>query len=362
MQKQKLKACLLAIAVLACISFSQNQLALLGTYTAPNGTEVYLINLDNKDTLDVTTVSDNKFSFTVQLSRPVYAFVGHDRDRVRFIMEPGTLMVNLDERTFKGTPMADAYNDFHKRFYGYNMQRNKERKALTANKETITSAEFNERWSQLDDKYRNLQGELTDSLVRLNKDNLLGAIALDDLALVDTTKFMQLYGMMSQEMQSFYMLKNDVKNIALQSRTAPGKMFTDYLIKRGNLDGSDVSLSDYVGKGKYILLDHWASWCGPCKAEMPYIKKVWEDFVGEYFDVVSIAVNDKRENTLRALQSLDMPWHQIVDAQKIPLFSYNINAIPHLILFAPDGTILKRGLRGEQIYTTIQQLLSDKAL
>jgi thiol-disulfide isomerase/thioredoxin len=271
-------------------------------------------------------------------------------------------MVNLDERTFKGTPMADAYNDFHMHFYGYNMQRNKERKTLTAIKETISPAEFNERWSQIDDKYRNLQGELTDSLVRLNKDNLLGAIALDDLALVDTTRFMQLYGMMSQEMQSFYMLKNDVKNIALQSRTAPGKMFTDYLIKEGNLDGSDVSLSDYVGKGKYILLDHWASWCGPCKAEMPYIKKVWENFAGEHFDVVSIAVNDKRENTLRALKSLDMPWHQIIDAQRIPLSSYNISAIPHLILFAPDGTILKRGLRGEQIYTTIQQILSDKAL
>ena len=362
MQNQKIKACLLTIVSVACMSFSQNQLALQGTYSAPNGTEVYLINLDNRDTLDVATVSDNKFAFTVQLLQPIYAFVGHDRDRVRFIMEPGTLMVNLDKRTFKGTPMADAYNDFHVHFYGYNMQRNKERKALTAIKETISPAEFNERWSQLDDKYRNLQGELTDSLVRLNNDNLLGAIALDDLALVDTTRFMQLYGMMSQEMQSFYMLKNDVKNIVLQSRTAPGKMFTDYLIKQGNLDGSDVSLSDYVGKGKYILLDHWASWCGPCKAEMPYIKKVWENFAGEHFDVVSIAVNDKRENTLRALKSLDMPWHQIIDAQRIPLSSYNISAIPHLILFAPDGTILKRGLRGEQIYTTIQQLLSDKAL
>jgi hypothetical protein len=54
MQKQKLKACLLAIVGIACMSFSQNQLALQGTYTAPNGTEVYLINLDNRDTLDVT--------------------------------------------------------------------------------------------------------------------------------------------------------------------------------------------------------------------------------------------------------------------------------------------------------------------
>ena len=59
MQKQKLKACLLAIVGVACMSFSQNQLALQGTYTAPNGTEVYLINLDNRDTLSVASAANN---------------------------------------------------------------------------------------------------------------------------------------------------------------------------------------------------------------------------------------------------------------------------------------------------------------
>ena len=58
MQKQKLKACLLAIVGVACMSFSQNQLALQGTYTAPNGTEVYLINLDNRDTLSVVSAAN----------------------------------------------------------------------------------------------------------------------------------------------------------------------------------------------------------------------------------------------------------------------------------------------------------------
>jgi len=161
-------------------------------------------------------------------------------------------------------------------------------------------------------------------------------------------------------MQAVKFLRKDAENIRLQSRTAPGKMFTDYLIKGGNLDGTDVRLSDYVGKGKYILLDHWASWCGPCKAEMPYIKKTWETFAGEQFDVVSIALNDKRENTLKALKQLDMPWHQIVDAQDIPSKLYNILAIPRIILFAPDGTILKNGLRGEQIYTTVSEILKGE--
>lgn len=114
----------------------------------------------------------------------------------------------------------------------------------------------------------------------------------------------------------------------------------------------------FSGHVRYILLDHWASWCGPCKAEMPSIKKTWEAFHGDWFDVVSIAVSDKRADTEQALSALDMPWNQILDAQRIPLELYGVNAIPHLILFGPDGTILKRGLRGEDIYTTVADLLS----
>jgi len=58
------------------------------------------------------------------------------------------------------------------------------------------------------------------------------------------------------------------------------------------------------------------------------------------------------------LAKLDMPWHQILDGQKLPQELYGVSSIPHLILFAPDGTILKRGLRGEEIYETVAEVLS----
>ena len=341
-------------------SCSKNTFTINGRYTAPDNTNVYLINLDSKDTISVTTVKDNQFSFKGKVSGPIYAYIGQERVRVSYILEPGDVSVDLDERVGHGTPLADMYFKFHRRFYGYDALRNNERKILTAKKDSITLNEFNREWESINDKYRVLQGQLTDSLVSINKDNLLGALALDDMAFRDTTLFMRLYQGMSPNMQIFSLLHSDAENIRLQSRTAPGKMFTDYLIKGGNLDGSDVRLSDYVGKGKYILLDHWASWCGPCKAEMPYLKKTWDAFAGERFDIVSIAVNDKREHTLQALKQLDMPWHQIIDAQKIPGNLYNIKGIPHLILFAPDGTIFRRDLRGEQIFTVISQLLSEK--
>ncbi len=320
----------LLVLCAAMVSCGKTAYTIDGIFTTDDGTEVYLIDLDLSDTLAVTTVQDGKFSFTGNVKAPCFVYVGREKKRVSFILEPGIVTADIDERTTAGMPMNDDYNAFHKRFYAYKREQRAEKAALT------------------------------DSIVKANPDNLLGAVALEDLAHVDTSAFLALYRqVVTDRVRDFYLVRKAFESIELQNRTAAGKLFTDYTVVGGNPDGTDVKLSDYVGKGKYILLDHWASWCGPCKAEMPYIKRTWEDFAGDRFDVVSVAVSDKREDTVKALEKLDMPWHQILDAQKIPSELYGVNAIPHLILFAPDGTILKRGLRGEQIYSTVAEILNQ---
>ena len=313
---------------LGCLSCSKPTYTIDGIFTTADGTEVYLIDIDARDTLGTTTVKDGRFSFTGTVKEPVYVYVGREKTRVHLILEPGTVTADIDERVCSGTPMVDDYMAFHKRFYGYRRDQREEKAALA------------------------------DSVVMANRDNLVGALALEDLSYVDTARFMALHAQVSDKVRDFSLVKKACDAIELQQRTAPGRMFTDYTVTGGNPDGTDVKLSDYVGRGKFILLDHWASWCGPCKAEMPYIKKTWETFAGDRFDVVSIAVSDKRDDTVAALQQLDMPWHQILDAQKIPAEIYGISAIPHVILFAPDGTILKRGLRGDDIYAAVEEALS----
>ena len=95
--------------------------------------------------------------------------------------------------------------------------------------------------------------------------------------------------------------------------TAEGKMFTDFTVVQDPADslGSKVSLSDFVGKGKYVLVDFWASWCGPCKAEIPNIAAVYEKYKGEDFDVLSIAVWDDPADTKVSAKEHGVVWNQM---------------------------------------------------
>jgi thiol-disulfide isomerase/thioredoxin len=357
----KLRYFAILAAVLFCAACNQAKpYQIDGTFTTDDGAEVYLINLDvpdGGDTLSVTTVQGGKFAFTGKVEKPFYAYVGNAKRRVRMILEPGNAAVDLNEWTIAGTPMMDAVGAYNDTFYGFDHIRADKREALTARKAEMTPEEFNAEWDKLNAECKESKIALCDSIIRANKDNLVAAIVMNDLAMVDGEAFLNLYDVIAQPIREHSLVSKPYGTVKAASETAPGTMFKDYTIVGGNPDGTDVKLSDYVGKGKYILLDHWASWCGPCKKEMPFIKKAYEAFRGDKFDVVSIAVSDKREDTEAALAKLDMPWNQILDAQKIPAEIYGVNAIPHLILFAPDGTILRRDLRGEQIYSALEEIL-----
>ena len=141
--------------------------------------------------------------------------------------------------------------------------------------------------------------------------------------------------------------------------TDAGKMFTDFAMK--DPEGNDVKLSDYVGKGKLVLVDFWASWCPPCRAEMPNLKKIYEKYKDQGFEIVGVSLDRTHDDWIkRGIEELGLPWKHMSDikywdcaAAKI----YSVSSIPHTMLVGGDGIILARGLHGEAIEKAVAEAL-----
>lgn len=122
-----------------------------------------------------------------------------------------------------------------------------------------------------------------------------------------------------------------------------------------------VKFSDYAGKGKYVLVDFWASWCRPCKEEAEKtLRPLFEKYKdNDRFLILGAATWDEPENTVKALDKLKYPWPQIIGTGMTPMKLYGFDSIPQLMLIGPDGTILYRNLRGEEVIKAVDDALNN---
>ena len=196
------------------------------------------------------------------------------------------------------------------------------------------------------EKFKKLNNDVIDA----NKDNILSLYALQNVysEMSDDTLEAVLTSIDSNVVEKNDVAKAMLGGVTARKNTAEGKKFTDFSVMQP--DGKEAKLSDYVGNGKYVLVDFWASWCRPCKHEIPNVKAVYDKYHGRDFDVLSVAVWEKTaKESLDTAKAYGVNWNQIVDAKNVPTDLYGIMGIPHIILFGPDGTIIKRGLYGESI-------------
>ncbi|NLE29733.1 MAG: redoxin domain-containing protein, partial [Phycisphaerae bacterium] len=138
-----------------------------------------------------------------------------------------------------------------------------------------------------------------------------------------------------------------------------GTTAPDFEVK--TLDGKTIKLSDL--KGKYVLLDFWATWCGPCVAEMPHLKEIHKKFGSdEHFVMISLSLDNSPDDLKSFVEKNDLKWLQGYLGKwadtKVPA-NYGVNSIPSIFLIDPDGKIIEKQLRGQAIETAVEKVLQQ---
>ena len=179
-------------------------------------------------------------------------------------------------------------------------------------------------------------------------------------AFTDTMEIAPLYHLLSQEVQKLPLAKtlregmDKVKRLGLMV----GTLAPDFV--QPGVDGKPVSLSSF--RGKYVLLDFWASWCHPCREESPYLVKAFSQFKDSNFTIVSVSIDrlEDKDKWLAAIKKDGLTWTQLSEL-KYPgneaAVLYNVIGIPQNFLINPEGKIIAADLRGEELITTLSNSL-----
>ncbi|NML22734.1 AhpC/TSA family protein [Pseudoflavitalea sp. G-6-1-2] len=139
---------------------------------------------------------------------------------------------------------------------------------------------------------------------------------------------------------------------AAMQASIPGKEVRDHLsgMKRSGLGNlvDDFTLSTPVGdsisfssfRGKYVMVDFWSSWCGPCKASFPHMKEVYQKYQGKNFEILGISIDEEKAAWLKEIDKQRLPWPQVLDTKKIYVTSFGVTGVPTAFLISPEGKIL----------------------
>lgn len=347
------------IGFTACSS-PQNEYYLSGRVEDPlaEGKMVYLFTGLNPNQVDSTLIKNGVFIFKNLIFFNDYGFIQlDDKHYVEFLLERDTLRVDLLNHTVDGGDLnklftalkkdeelvSKAYANIVSEFIKENKSNYKDDIALEQALDSLEQAIYVPKTKALNLKY-----------FKGNENNMIAVEVLYNLRRILPIQEIEPYlRQVGSEIKGHSIIQGLFAELIDDGPTGEGKMFQDFTVQQEH--GKEAKLSDYVGRGKYVLAEFWTSWSAACISELPYLKGIYEKYKGRNFEILGIAIWDSPQNSIQAINKHEIPWPQLLNTKDIPAQLYDLTSVPYIILFAPDGTILKRGILKEDVVAILAE-------
>lgn len=272
-----------------------------------------------------------------------------------FVLENGKLIVALDSvSAVSGTPENDA----QKTFQGKIKNLRSEIENLYADMKSEDTSIVNAAEKKYDEIDKKITAAVVNYLLAHTNKQTAAKNMYDFRYNLSEDQQNEILNQADSAFKAVPGISNMIDHLNILKTVAVGQKFTDF--EMADAKGNMHKLSEYVGNGKVVLVDFWASWCPPCRKEMPGLVAAYKQYKNKGFDIVGISLDSKADAWEKGVKDLNITWTQLSDLQgwkNAGAALYGVNSIPHTVLVDKDGTIIAKNLHGEELNNKLQEVL-----